>query len=88
MKDHNKITVVREYCLARRIPYKFQKEQLTINKEFCCFSVYNIPWSELFQIIDNMVEYDNYGYYLRNKPIPCKVISCIRVNKTDRRIKK
>lgn len=67
MKDHNKITVVREYCLARRIPYKINKEMLLINKEFCCYSIYNLPWNELLSTIDKMVEYDNYGFFERSK---------------------
>lgn len=67
MKDHNKITFVREYCLARRIPYKIKGEQLSIrDKEtksewFTCFSIYNLTYSELLKVIDRMVIYDQYG---------------------------
>lgn len=65
MARHNKITFVREYCLARRIPYKIKNESLYINGHFILYSVYNLPWLELMQIIDNAVVYDDYGYYKR-----------------------
>lgn len=67
MKDHNKITFVREYCLARRIPYKIKGEQLSIRDKgtksewFTCFSIYNLTYSELLNVIDRMVIYDQYG---------------------------
>jgi hypothetical protein len=69
MKDHNKITFVREYCLARRIPYKIKGEQLSIrDKEtksewLTCFSIYNLTYSELLNVIDRMIIYDQYGYF-------------------------
>lgn len=60
---HDKKTFIKEYCLARRIPYKFLSEQLYINGVFCCFSVYNLPWAELIYAIDTMVSYDEYGFF-------------------------
>ena len=65
--EHDKISVVREYCKARRIPYKVNREMLTINKEYCCYSIYNLPWTELFSTIDKMVYYNSDGFYIANK---------------------
>lgn len=71
MKEHNQVTVVKEYCLARRIPYKIgNNEQLLIGKgknKQCIFCIYNIPWKELFSTIDRFVEYDEYGHFVQTK---------------------
>ena len=71
MKDHNKITFVREYCLARRIPYKIKGEQLSIRDKsinsiwFVCFSIYNLTYSELIRVIDNAVIYDETSTFFQ-----------------------
>lgn len=58
MKQHNKISFVREYCLCRRIPYRIQRETLYIDGEYFCFSVYNLTYSELITAIDKACIYD------------------------------
>ena len=71
MATHNKITVLREYMRARCVPYRVDNDIMTgtlyINGRFACYSIYNIPWSELFSIVDDMVIYDELGYYKRLK---------------------
>lgn len=69
MTNHNKITFAKEYCLCRKIPYKFSGEQLTIgdmktyNGTVSIFSVYNFTYKDLIEIIDRYVEYDEFGNY-------------------------
>ena len=63
MKDHNKISFVREYCHCRRIPYKITHEALYIDKHYFCFSVYNLTYLELIQEIDKACVYDNITTY-------------------------
>ena len=57
--SHNKITFAKEYCLCRRIPYKFNGEQLVIGgkneTKNIIFSVYNIPY-ELVRVINECAE--------------------------------
>lgn len=67
MTNHNKITFAKEYCLCRRIPYKFKGEQLTIgdDKKISFFSVYNFSYSDLIAEIDKYVEYDETLTYYR-----------------------
>ena len=68
MAVHDKVTLAKEYCLCRRIPYRFIGEQLIVgdkNGKDVIFSVYNFPYSEIISVIDRMVEYDEYGWYLR-----------------------
>ena len=59
MKEHNKITFVREYCRCRRIPYRINRETLYIDKHYFCFSGYNLTYSELVQAIDKVCVYDS-----------------------------
>ena len=59
MKEHNKISFVREYCRCRRIPYRIDRETLYIDKHYFCFSVYNLTYSELIETIDKVCEYDS-----------------------------
>ena len=59
MKQHDKISFVREYCICRRIPYRIMRESLYIDGEFFCYSVYNLTYSELIQAIDKACQYDN-----------------------------
>lgn len=71
MREHNKITFAKEYCLCRKIPYKFKGEQLTIgdmktyNGSLSILSVYTYTYQELIDMIDYYTEYDAFGYYLR-----------------------
>ena len=64
MKEHNKRTFAKEYCLCRRIPYKFKGEQLILGKDkkTVIYSIYNIPYSEIVSTIDKCVEDDGYIY--------------------------
>ena len=71
MKEHNKITFAKEYCLCRKIPYKFNDEQLTIgdmktyNGTVSIFSVYNFTYKDLIEMIDKYTEYNEFGDYVR-----------------------
>jgi hypothetical protein len=58
MRQHDKISFVREYCRCRRIPYHFERETLYIAGGHFCFSVYNLTYSELVQAIDRVCVYD------------------------------
>ena len=58
MKQHNKISFVREYCRCRRIPYRIVCETLYIAGEYVCYSVYNLTYSALVQAIDKVCVYD------------------------------
>ena len=55
---HNKESFVREYCLARKIPYRLVKEQLYVDGNYCCYNVYNLTYADLLVAIDNMITYD------------------------------
>ena len=63
MKDHNKISFVREYCRCRRIPYRINHEALYIDKHYFCYSVYNLTYSEIIQAIDKACIYDSTTTY-------------------------
>ena len=69
MVSHNKITFAKEYCLCRRIPYKFYGETLVIGTgdkwgdKFSIFSVYNFTYADLIKTIDDNVEYDAENTY-------------------------
>lgn len=68
MKEHNKITFAKEYCLCRRIPYKFKGEQLTIGEggnSISFFSVYNFTYADLIKTIDQYVIYDNENCFYK-----------------------
>lgn len=71
MTNHNKITFAKEYCLCRKIPYKFSGEQLTIgdmetyNGTVSIFSVYSFTYKDLIEIIDRYTEYNEFGDYVR-----------------------
>lgn len=71
MSIHNKTTFAKEYCLCRRIPYKFKGEQLTIGDmktyggSLSIFSVYNYTYHDLIDVIDYHTEYDALGHYVR-----------------------
>lgn len=61
--SHNKETFAREYCLARRIPYKLHNEGLVIKSPDghymqVCFSVYNLTYKDLIEEIDRCCEYN------------------------------
>lgn len=65
MTSHNKITFAKEYCLCRKIPYKFKGEQLTIGmydgtygSAITIYSVYNLTYADLIKCIDDNVDYD------------------------------
>lgn len=60
---HDKISFVREYCRCRRIPYQIKREALYIDGLQVCFSVYNLPWLELVEMVDKAVYYDRFGFY-------------------------
>ena len=66
MAEHNKLTFTAEYCRARRIPYSIKREALFINKKQICFSLYNLPYSEIITMIDNACEYDDVTTFYSN----------------------
>lgn len=56
--EHNKLTFTAEYCRARRIPYKIKREGLFIKGQQVCFSLYNLTYVDIIQMIDKLVHYD------------------------------
>ena len=56
---HDKITFTREYCLARRIPYKIKREALFIDGVQFCYSLYNLTYADIVNCIDSFVKYDD-----------------------------
>lgn len=67
MAIHNQLSFIREYCLCRRIPYKFHGETLVVGTKehsFFIYSVFNFTYVDLIRIIDNKVEYNNFGYFV------------------------
>ena len=71
MTEHNKETFTKEYLLCRRIPYRWRNGgQLEIGekgRKDVIFCIYNLPWAEIVPTIDRMVEYDEFGRYVRLK---------------------
>jgi hypothetical protein len=65
---HDKISFTREYCLCRRIPYRIVQEHLIIGGYNVCFSLYNLPYKEIIDMIDKFVEYNEYGWFVRVNP--------------------
>lgn len=63
MTTHDKISFAREYCRCRRIPYRFNRETLYIDGFPVCFSIYNIPYTEIVQMVDKEVIYNEIGFY-------------------------
>lgn len=66
MKDHNKITFTKEYCLCRRIPHKFHNETLIIGEKptyKTIYSVYNFTYADLIAEVDKLCEYDAVTTY-------------------------
>lgn len=60
---HDKISFTREYCRCRRIPYRFKNETLYIDGYAICYSIFNIPYAEIVQMIDKEVIYNEMGFY-------------------------
>lgn len=60
---HDKISFAREYCRCKRIPYRFNKESLVIDGYTICFSIFNIPYTDIVKMIDDSVYYDECGFY-------------------------
>lgn len=63
MTTHDKISFTREYCRCRRIPYIFNREVLVIDGFRVCYSIYNIQYAEIVQMIDKSVNYNEMGFY-------------------------
>ena len=66
MTKHNKETVIREYCLARQIPYAIKGDGLYINGVCQMYNIYNIPWAELIQTINKNVQFDSITGYFKS----------------------
>ena len=58
--QHNKETFIREYCLARRIPYSIKRDQLNIAGHYAVFNIYNLGYADLINAIDAMCVFDPY----------------------------
>lgn len=61
---HNKMTVIREYCLARKIPYKFEGGALYLGrgtKAMFAFRVTLVPWEEIFPEINKKCHFNYDG---------------------------
>lgn len=66
--SHNKISFVREYCQCRRIPYRIKGEALFIGGKQVMFSIYNLTYKELINVIDDACEYDSVTtFYINGK---------------------
>lgn len=56
--QHNKLTFTAEYCRARRIPYKIKREALFIGKKQICFSLYNLTYIDIINMINEDCLFD------------------------------
>ena len=63
MKQHDKISFVRENCRCRRIPYRIAHETLYIAGKYFCYSVYNLTYLDIVQAIDNVCVYDEISTF-------------------------
>lgn len=61
--SHNKISFTREYCNCRRIPYKIKGEALFINGYQICYSLYNLTYKDIIEMIDNVCYYNSVTTY-------------------------
>ena len=64
--EHNKLTFTTKYCRARRIPYRIKAEGLFIDGQQVCFSLYNLTYVDIIQIIDKLVHYDETTTFYKN----------------------
>lgn len=70
MKNHDKISFTREYCKCRRIPYSVKGEALYIDGFQVCFSLLNLDYAAIVEMIDKECGgYDSYGFY-NGIPLP------------------
>ncbi len=69
---HDRITFVREYCLARRIPYRIKGEMLYIDGRYFCYSIYNLTYIELLQAIDKECVYDELTTDFKYRKEDCR----------------
>jgi len=64
------MSFVKEYCQARKIPYKIQGEGICIGDmktyegTFSIFSVYNFTYNQLINTIDKYIDYDKFERYI------------------------
>lgn len=64
--EHNKLTFTAEYCRVRRIPYRIKKEALFINGRQICYSLYNLTYIDIINMIDKECQYDaTTTYYIK-----------------------
>ena len=56
---HNKLTFTAEYCRCRAIPYRIKGEALFINRKQVCFSLYNLTYIYIVEMIDKFCIYDD-----------------------------
>src|SRR5574344_437377 len=64
--EHNELTFTAEYCRARRIPYRIKREGLFIEGQQVCFSLYNLTYVDIIQMIDKLVHYDEITTFYKN----------------------
>lgn len=65
--EHNKLTFTAEYCKARRIPYRIKREALFIKGMQVCFSLYNLTYTDIINMIDKECIYDDITTFYVNK---------------------
>lgn len=62
--SHDKFSFTREYCRCRKIPYRITGESLLIKGYFICFSLLNLSYTDIINVIDTSVNYDNFGNFM------------------------
>lgn len=64
--EHNTVSVIREYCRMRKIPYKIvHNHGLYIAGYHAIYSLYNFTVIENIKMIDEMCKYNFAGFYER-----------------------
>lgn len=65
--EHNKHTVIKEYCLARGIPFRFSRGCLLLgkNRVVSCFSVEDTDWDDIIPCINRMIQFDSDGQFVK-----------------------
>ena len=60
---HDRMTFTAEYCRVRHIPYKIKREALFIDGKQICFSLYNLTFVNILDLIDSVCIYDPLTLY-------------------------
>jgi len=68
--QHNQLTFAAEYCRARRIPYRIKGEALFIDRKQVCFSLYNLTYVGIIEMIDIECIYDDVTTFFVSRSNP------------------